>query len=111
MSSVAPREEPVSNEKLVPCIVDLDGLPDKFPTHKHEVAFWESLGRAVATFGFLEEILGKAIFEFTATRPYDETEIHRAYAEWLPKLGRALIDPLANLIDAYVAVSRLGGSR
>jgi len=91
----------MTNEKLVRSTVDLDGLPAKFPTHKNEGAFWESLGRAVATFGFMEDILAKAIFTFTATRPYDEAEIQQAYAEWLPKLERALIDPLGNLIDAY----------
>jgi len=76
-------------------------LPDKFPTHGHEAAFWESLGRAVATFGFLEKILGKAIFAFTATRAYEEDEIDQAYAEWLLKLELALIDPLGNLIDTF----------
>ena len=91
----------MTHEKLVHHIVDLDGLPDKFPTHKHEAAFWESLGRAVATFGFLEEILAKAIFSFTATRPYNESEIQQAYDEWLPKLESALIDPLGKLIDSY----------
>ena len=33
--------------------------------------FWEQLGRTVATYGFLEEVLGKAIFAFTATRNYE----------------------------------------
>lgn len=83
-------------------LVDVDSLPDGFPTHKHEAAFWESLGRAVATFGFLEEVLKKAIFSFTATRSYNEAEIDQAYIEWLPKLERALSAPLGNnLIDAY----------
>lgn len=91
----------MTHEKPVHSIVALDDLPDKFPTHKHEAAFWESLGRAVATFGFLEEVLAKAIFSFTATRPYNKAEIQQAYAEWLPKLERALIDPLGNLIDTY----------
>lgn len=81
--------------------VNQNGLPDKFPTHGHEPAFWESLGRAVATFGFLEEILGKAIFTFTGTRTYEEDEIDQAYDEWLLKLERTLIDPLGNLIDTY----------
>lgn len=81
--------------------VDFDGLPNGFPTHKHEAAFWESLGRAVATFGFLEEVLGKAIFSFTATRPFDGEEIQQAYIEWLPKLECALLDPLGSLINAY----------
>ena len=90
----------MTNEKLAHWIVDLGRLPNKFPTHRHEGAFWESLGRAVATFGFLEEISGKAIFAFTATRPYNEGEIEEAYAQWFPKLEQALIDPLGNLIDA-----------
>jgi hypothetical protein len=91
----------MTHEKPVRYFVEPDGLPDRFPTHRHEAAFWESLGRAVATFGFLEEILGKAIFSFTATRPYKEAEIQQAYSEWLPKLERALSDPLGNLIDAF----------
>jgi hypothetical protein len=91
----------MTSGKSVRSVVDLRGLPDRFPTHSHEAAFWEGLGRAVATFGFLEEILGKAIFLFTATRPYDETELQRAYDAWLPKLERALIDPLGSLIAAY----------
>jgi hypothetical protein len=87
--------------KLTPHLIDSGGLPEKFPTHRHEPKFWESLGRAIATFGFLEEVLGKAIFSFTATRPYEEAEIEQAYREWLPKLEHALIDPLGNLIDVY----------
>jgi hypothetical protein len=84
--------------------IDSDGLPEKFPTHRHERKFWESLGRAIATFGFLEEVLGKAIFSFAATRPYEEAEIEHAYLEWLPKLEPALVDPLGNLIDVYERV-------
>lgn len=91
----------MNDEKPRRYCINQDGLPDKFPTHGHEAAFWESLGRAVATFGFLEEVLGKAIFAFTATRSYGDAEIDQAYADWLPKLECALIDPLGNLIDTY----------
>jgi len=82
-------------------IVDCNALPEKFPTHLHESGFWESLGRAVATFGFLEETLAKAIFSFTATKPYNEEEVHQAYDNWLPKLERALSDQLWNLTNSY----------
>jgi hypothetical protein len=82
-------------------VVDLANPPPLYPTHRHNPAFWEVLGRTVATFGFLEEVLGKAIFALTATRKYPESEIEAAYERWLPKLERALIDPLGNLIDAY----------
>ena len=81
--------------------VDIESLPAQFPTHKHDRLFWESLGRVVATFGFLEEVLGKAIFSFTATKPYSASEIEAAFEKWLPKLKRALSDPLGKLINEY----------
>jgi hypothetical protein len=82
-------------------VIDHRGVPEQFPTHAHESEFWEALGRCVATFGFLEETLGIAIFSFTATRPYGEDEIQQAYAEWLPKLEHALTDQLGNLINNF----------
>jgi hypothetical protein len=82
-------------------VIDTAALPPLFPTHRHDGSFWEALGRTVATFGFLEKVLGKAIFAFTGTRPIHEDEIDDAYAKWLPTLERALSDPLGNLIDVY----------
>lgn len=82
-------------------VIQQGALPPGFPTHRHRPAFWESLGRAVATFGFLEDALCKAIFALTATTHYDEKEIEAAYNAWLPTLERALVDPLGNLIDVY----------
>jgi len=81
--------------------VDIERLPVNFPTHWHEAAFWEALGRAIATFGFLEEVLGKAIFAFTATRQISPDTIETEYAKWLPTLERALVDPLGGLIVSY----------
>jgi len=82
-------------------LVDVDRLPVGFPTHRHSSDFWQALGRAVATFGFLEETLGKAIFSFTAMRPYPDDQAQEAYQGWLKTLERALSDPLGNLIDSY----------
>jgi hypothetical protein len=76
-------------------------LPEDFPTHYHEAEFWEKLGRAVATFGFLEDVLCRAIFAFTATTTYSQEDALKAYDEWLPKLERTLSDPLVKLIDSY----------
>jgi hypothetical protein len=91
----------MGSEKRVGHVVDCGGLPDRFPTHGHEPAFWEALGRAVATFGFLEEVLGRAIFAVTATTHYQEEEIDEALKTWLSTLERSLADPLGNLIDTY----------
>lgn len=83
-------------------IINIDALPEMYPTHQHEPVFWERLGRVVATYGFLEETLGKAIFVFTATKPYSsEQEVQMALDDWLPKLEHALYDQLGNLIESY----------
>lgn len=82
-------------------IINIDALPEMYPTHRHEPVFWERLGRAVATYGFLEETLGKAIFAFTATKPYSEQEVQTALDGWLPKLQHALSDQLGNLIESF----------
>ncbi len=87
-------------------VINLDELPSQFPTNMHEPSFWESLGRAVATFGFLEETLAKAIFAFTATKPYSEEEGQTALDNWLPKLQNALSDQLWNLIKSYAKAVR-----
>ncbi len=82
-------------------VINRDALPKMYPTHRHEPIFWESIGRVVATFGFLEETLAKAIFAFTATKPYSEEEVQKALYEWAPKLQRALSDQLWDLIESY----------
>jgi hypothetical protein len=88
-------------EQIELFVVDRRGVPELYPTHRHEPEFWEALGRCVATFGFLEETLGKAIFAFTATRPYGEDEIEQAYAAWLTKLEHALTDQLGALVKNF----------
>lgn len=81
--------------------IDRAELPSMFPTHAHDPDFWEALGRTVATFGFLEDVLAKAIFALTATTRYEEAEIEAAYRAWLPTLESALVDPLGSLITGY----------
>jgi hypothetical protein len=87
-------------------VVNIEELPTGFPTHKHPSEFWEALGRTVATFGFLEETLGKAIFAFTATRRVPPNEIDAEFQKWLPTLERALSDPLGGLITSYAKAIR-----
>ncbi|MBP1123537.1 MULTISPECIES: hypothetical protein [Pseudomonas] len=81
--------------------IDQGQLPTDYPTHRHLGEFWEQLGRTVATYGFLEQVLGRAIFALTATRRYAQDELEQAYSDWPGQLERALSDPLGGLIDAY----------
>lgn len=67
----------------------------------HDPQFWEQLGRTVATFGFLEETLGKAIFAFTATQIYSASELEAAKSEWLKTCEDALTDTLKQLATSY----------
>jgi hypothetical protein len=62
-------------------VVKLSALPESYPIHAHDAYFWKYLGRTVATFGFLEEVLTKAIFAFTTTTKYSEAEIEEAYVK------------------------------
>jgi hypothetical protein len=83
-------------------IIDWKSLPQGFPTHAHDAQFWEHLGRTIATYGFLEEVLGKAVFAFTGTTQYSEEAVAEALEKWLPKLENALHQTLNPLIDVYV---------
>lgn len=92
-------------------VIAFDQLPPSFPTQAHTPAFWEALGRTVATFGFLEETLGKAIFAYTGMRVIPEEQINAAYEKWVLTLQHALSDPLGCLIDTYgKAVRDHGGA-
>jgi hypothetical protein len=82
-------------------VVNLSMLAENYPTNYHSNEFWEWIGRSVATFGFLEEVLAKAIFALTATVEYKENEIADALAAWLPKLEKTLYETLGYLINEY----------
>ncbi|ENN7159897.1 hypothetical protein ACAH48_000660 [Escherichia coli] len=100
----------IYDDKVDSYIIDRAKLPLQFPTHCQPAEFWEQLGRTVATFGFLEEILVKAIFAFTATRHYSNDEIEDAYKAWIPQLERALTDQLWNLAESYGKSVRLNSA-
>ena len=91
---------------MISHLVDLERLPADYPTHRHQPEFWEKLERTVATFGFLEETLGKAIYAFTV-RTRAESDSEEEYEAWLQNpegLERALTDPLAGLINQLARV-------
>lgn len=87
-------------------VINEDELPDLYPTHVHDAEFWESLGRSVAAFGFLEEILAKAIYALTGTREVNEQDAEDELNKWMAKLERSLSDQLGGLIDTYGKAAR-----
>ncbi|MBL4617891.1 MAG: hypothetical protein JKY46_09350 [Robiginitomaculum sp.] len=81
--------------------VDVNKLPDNWPTNFHNDEFWSALGRTIATFGALENTLAKAIASFSGTIKYEEDEVEQEYEKWKQKLEKALSDPLGSLISAF----------
>ncbi|WP_073957334.1 hypothetical protein [Thalassospira sp. TSL5-1] len=75
--------------------------PSQFPTHRHPPEFWEQFGRAIATFGFLEEMLGRAIIAITGSKQVPETDAQEALDVWQKIVEKALHRPLGVLIDMY----------
>lgn len=66
-------------------------------------------GRAVATFGFLEEMLKRAVLALTGTvsAPEDEGEAAAAVQDWGDLLQRSIVNPLNPLIDTFGKAARL----
>ena len=91
---------------MPPAHVGRDKLPAEWPTHEGIPAFWEELGRGVAAFGFLEDILARAYFALTAAREYatiDEAEA--AFPKWRENFERSLTDTLASLTSKFSEAS------
>lgn len=79
-------------------------LPENYPTHRHPAELWEQLGRAVATFGFLEEMLKKAILAFEGYQPYSEAkheEFEKLIKSMAPSTLGALIAPYKKAAYKY----------
>lgn len=84
-----------------PSRIDRARLSPQWPTDLFPPAFWEQLGRTIATFGLLEEVLGKAIFAFTATTEFNEKDAAEYLAKWDKQLHQALTDTLWPLAEVY----------
>ncbi len=86
-------------------VIDIDNfLKDSplWPTHRHKPEFWEMLGRTIGSFGFLEEVLARAIYVISGAKAIPNKEnIDEEFEAWVKYLVKALSDPLAGLIDKY----------
>lgn len=78
-----------------------DKLHEHYPTHRHTSEFWEELGRTIATFGFLEEMLKKATYAFASITPCSEEEYESKNMEFEKQLVRIVSGSLSKLIDEY----------
>ena len=82
-------------------VIDRDELDPDFPTQFQSTELWEELGRTVSSFGFLEEMLGKAIYALTGTEEFDPEGAPEAFNNWIKTLEKALTGTLGALIIRY----------
>lgn len=73
-------------------------VPKNWPTHKGEPKFWEELGRTVATFTTLEDILPRFYLAITGSRNNKEFS-EEDVKIWVAKLDKSLSDTLGGLIE------------
>ena len=91
----------------MPLIVDRTRLPQAWPTNAGTPAFWEELGRTVAAFTHLEDMLARAYFGLTASRPFANMEEARAaFPAWEKALKASLTDSLGPLTEKLREVLR-----
>ncbi len=82
--------------------IKYDSVPAQFPTHCHPASLWQSLGRLVATFGWLEETLWNAIYAYSLIPLVNDAEARKQkLAEIAEKLEKAQSDTLRSLIKKY----------
>ena len=82
----------------MPLVVDRERLPEDWPTNRGTPAFWEELGRTVAAFTHLEDMLARAYFGLTSSRQYaDIEEATAAFSQWEKALKELLTDSLYSL--------------
>ncbi len=83
--------------------IDRNRLDPQFPTQYHDAALWEQLGRTVAAFGFLEDVLARAVLAFSGMQEYKGEDKKNAMGELAGILESALKDALGKLTDVYVS--------
>ncbi|WP_444454006.1 hypothetical protein ACTTAI_02475 [Rhodobacter capsulatus] len=86
--------------------LDIDQMPEAWPTNRLSSEFWAELGRTVATFGFLEECLSKAYFALSARTPCLPENAEQAVADWQKTLEQAVSEPLGKRIQLFEKACR-----
>ncbi|MDO5613468.1 MAG: hypothetical protein Q4G14_09545 [Paracoccus sp. (in: a-proteobacteria)] len=69
----------------------------------------QAIGHAVASFGFLEESLKRAIYSLTL-KGLGESASDAALQDWIERMENLADDSMGTLIDAFAAASRDSGA-
>ena len=75
-------------------------VPRGWPTNRGTAAFWEELGRTIATFGMLEDVLARVFYVVSGQRQADPDEDPKIQMErWNKELRAGLSDTLEGITE------------
>ncbi len=100
-----------TKNRVMDVVGELGTKVEVTPVHDPTVQLWEQIGRAVATFGMLEDLLPRALYIITGYQRVDETEdTNQQVEEWCARLIKSMSDTLGGLALSAVWHSRRFGT-
>ena len=87
-----------TRNRVIAVIEELKTLLEDTPVHDPSSLFWEEIGRTVATFGMLEDLLPRALYKITGHQTVDEEgDAQQQVKVWCAALIRNMSDTLGGL--------------
>ena len=93
-----------TKNRVMAVIGELETKVEETPVHDPTAALWEEIGRTVATFGTLEDLLPRALYIITGHQRVDEAEdANQQVNEWCAELIKSMSDTLGGLAHTLKA--------
>lgn len=87
-----------TQNRVMAVIAELETKVEQAPIHDPGKPLWEEIGRTVATFGMLEDLVPRALYILTGHQFIDDAEDERQQVEkWCATLVKSMSDTLGGL--------------
>lgn len=101
-----PDEIRAARERIRRCLpVDRDAIPADWPVPQGPDGFWQELGRTIAAFGHLEQMLGSACYALLIApeqmEAFLESPTGKAASRWVERTRKTWVDALHGLISEF----------
>lgn len=95
-----------ARERIRRCLpVDRDAIPADWPVPQGPDGFWQELGRTIAAFGHLEQMLGSACYALLIApeqmEAFLESPTGKAASRWVERTRQTWVDALHGLISEF----------
>ena len=95
-----------THERIRRCLpVDRDAIPAGWPMPQGPDIFWQELGRTIAAYGHLEQMLGSACYALLIApenvEAFLQSPMGNAASRWIERIRRTWVDALHGLISEF----------